>query len=430
MFRAPLEINAIRLDPAYVAVRAGRAPWLSHLFRRVASFGAGLLRGVLFMPRQVMSLTRGRRAPFICFTSTTNQTSALEPIVDGIDDLAWVVVNQARRAGRTLDFPGFAVSLVALLSLPASLGFALTFLLFRKEYGSFSARARALAFSFDEVLRAYGYLAAAHLLIAVHRPHTIVVSNDHNAINRALCLAGEARGVRTIYVQHAPVTHVFPRLIVSQAFLDSEISADLYRRKPSSTCIEVLGASRYDERFRPVRPDAALSGKVVSLCFNKIDDPARVLEYLEALTARGWKVVLRPHPAMGPADLAFLPPEAELDRAPIPEHLRRVRFLIAGSSGVLLDAFMGGVIPVLATDLSRVTDYYGFLERGAVYPLDLGRLDNFDEECESWSLEALAPAMKAFNAAIGTPDMYSVACEIRRRLLPQGTARIADERVG
>lgn len=429
MFRAPLEINAIRLDPAYVAVRAGQTPLAWHFSKRVASFGAGLLREVLFMPRQLVSLTRGGKAPFLCFTSTINQTSALEPIVDGIDGLAWIVVNHPHRAGRTLDFPGFAVSLVALVSLPATLVFALAFLLFRKEYGSFGTRARALAFSFDEVLRAYGYLAAAHLLIAVHRPHTIVVSNDHNAINRALCLAGEARGVRTIYVQHAPVTHVFPRLIVSEAFLDSEISADLYRRKPSATRIQVLGASRYDERFRPVRSPDARSGKVVSLCFNKIDDPARVLEYLEALAARGWKVVLRPHPAMGPGDLAFLPPEAELDRSPISEHLRRVRFLIAGSSGVLLDAFMGGVVPVLATDLSRVTDYYGFLERGAVYPLDLGRLDNFDEECESWNLAALAPAMKAFNAAIGTPAMYSVACEIRRRLLAEG-ARIADERVG
>lgn len=417
MFETPLEINAIRLNPDYVAVRAGKGDPLLSLAGRLLAFAAGIARSLIAGPGEIASLARGGTAPLICFTSTSNQTAALEPIVAPIDGVRWVVVNQPR-LGKTgaLAWPSVIVSLVSILTLPATLTFAVVFLLFRKENGALSTRARALAFSFDEVLRAWAYLAAAHVLLARHRPGVVIMSNDHNAINRALCLAGGKRGVKTVYVQHAPVTGVFPRLVCSHAFLDSEASADIYRRRPTDAVIEAWGASRYDARFQTDRPDGARA-KIVSLCFNKVDDHGRVPAYYRALVERGWRVVLRPHPGMSDADLGFLPREAEIDRAPIHEHLRRVNFLIAGNSGVLLDAYMAGVIPVMATDLSGITDYYGFLDRRAVYSVDLETLHAFDQQSQGWTLEALTPGMKTFNAAIGTPDVYSVANQIRRRIV-------------
>lgn len=416
MFRTPLEIISIRVNPDYVAARVGRQNPLFSLVGRLLAFGAGIARSLIAAPGEIISLTRTGRVSLICFSSTTNQTAALEPIVASIEGLRWVVVNQSRH-DPGLQFPSIIVSLVSILTLPATLIFAVVFLAFGKEGGRLSIRMRALAFSFDEVLRAYAYLAAAHVLLARHRPSVVIMSNDHNAINRALCLASAKRGVKTVYVQHAPVTHVFPRLVCSHAFLDSEVSAEIYRRRPTETVIEVLGASRYDTRFQGDRPGGRAREKTVSLCLNKVDDPGRILAYHQALTERGWEVVVRPHPGMAGRDLAFLPHDARIDRDPIHRHLRKVNFLIAGNSGVLLDAYMAGVVPVMATDVSEVTDYYGFLERQAVYSIDLETLPAFDDTYESWTLEALTPGMKAFNAAVGTPDAYSIANQIRSRIV-------------
>lgn len=418
MFKTLLEIISIRVNADYVVARAGRQTPLFSLAGRLLAFGAGIVRSIVAAPGEIASLVRVGRVPLICFSSTMNQTTALEPIVASMADLRWIVVNQSRPAdGRSLRYPSIIVSLVSILTLPATLAFSIAYLLFPRGDESFSIRVRALAFSFDEVLRAYAYLAAAHVLLARHRPGAVIMSNDHNAINRALCLAGGKRGVKTVYIQHAPVTDVFPRLVCSHAFLDSEVSAEIYRRRPTATAIEVLGASRYDATFRNDRPGGLARTKTVSLCFNKVDEPAQLLAYYHALVERDWDVIWRPHPGIARRDLAFLPADAQVDRAPIHQHLRKVNFLIAGNSGVLLDAYMAGVVPVMATDLSKVSDYYGFLQRQAVYSISLETIPAFDEECQGWSLEALAPGMKSFNAAVGTSEVYSVADQIRCRIV-------------
>lgn len=418
MFRTLLEVIAIRVNADYVAARVGKQSAPVALAGRLLAFGAGIARSAIAAPGEVLSLARTGRVPVISFSSTTNQTSALEPIVGPIEGLRWVVVNQSSPDERgPLRFPSGVVSIVSILTLPATLFFAVVFLASGKEHGSLPVRLRGLAFSFDEVLRAWGYLAAAHVLLARHRPEVVVMSNDHNAINRALCLAGGRRGVKTVYVQHAPVTGVFPRLVCSHAFLDSQASADIYRLRPTETVIEALGASRYDARFQTGRADDRTRAKTVSLCMNKVDDPARILAYHEALSDRGWRVIVRPHPGIADRDLAFLPTGARIDRRPIHEHLREVDFLVAGNSGVLLDAFMAGVVPLMATDVSDVVDYYGFLERRAVYPVSLDTLPAFDATYGSRTLAALTPGMKAFNSAVGTTDAYSVANQIRCRIV-------------
>jgi hypothetical protein len=56
----------------------------------------------------------------------------------------------------------------------------------------------------------------------IDRPRFLVVSNDHNPINRALTLLALKLGVKSIYMQHASVSERFPPLRFNYAFLDGE----------------------------------------------------------------------------------------------------------------------------------------------------------------------------------------------------------------
>ncbi len=387
---------------------------------RFFAFLFGIGKSLIKASAEIVSLARRQHAGLVFFSSTKNQTTSLSPIADLIDEVHWVRVNHNENSDDVvpLRFPTIVVSVVSIVTLPISVLFLILFTL--RPAGptsSFALRVRTIAFSVDELLRSYGYYVAAWLLIRAHRIQTLVMSNDHNSINRALALAGLHLGIETVYVQHAPVSHLFPDMIFTRAFLDGEVSAQVYRRKPTNTSIEIVGASRYDRRFQLVSVSGRQISKSVSLCLNKWDDKDRFMDYLQSFINLGWRVVVRPHPGMSRADLTFLPTEIDIDRSDIASHLSKVCFLVAGSSGVLLDAYMAGVVPLMAVDLSTEYDYYKFVERQAVYTLDIHGLEKLDAGFEEFALSALESGMVQFNAAIGTPYTYEVASEVRRRIV-------------
>lgn len=413
------DINAIRLNEEWVSIRFSRDnPWKKGLMC-FFSFLFGICKSLIKAPAEIVSLVRNKSASLVFFSSTKNQTSSLFPIADLFNEAFWIRVNHSKNSDDlvALRFPTVVVSVVSIVTLPLSLVFLVLFITSPAgSKSSLALRARAVAFSFDELLRSYGYYVAARILIRAHSIRTLVMSNDHNSINRAFALAGLHLGLETVYVQHAPVSHLFPTLIFKRAFLDGDVSAQIYRQKPTNTLIEVVGAPRYDNRFQSLSVRCTKCSKSVSLCLNKLDNKDRFIEYLEAFIKLGWHVVVRPHPNMSRADLAFLPSGLEIDRSDVVSHLSKVNFLVAGSSGVLLDAYMAGVIPLMAVDLSTAYDYYRFVERGAVYTIDIDGLEKLDTSFDGLVLQGLKVGMVQFNAAIGTPYTYEVASEVHRRI--------------
>lgn len=429
MFAPIKEINALRLTSDWALLRFSAHSARGALWRRCLAFVWSLVRSVTHAPGEVASLAKAAPMPLAFFSSTGNQTKALMPIAEQLQDSGWIFVNQqGRDTADAIRFPSFLVSIVSIMSLPLSLVYLAFYILGQQEaHESRVGRLKTVAYSFDELLRSYGYYAAATLLIRRHAIRTLVMSNDHNSINRALALAGRKMGITTIYIQHAPVSGLFPSLNFSLALLDGEASADVYRSKPSSTKIEIIGAVRYDQQFRSVFESRGPREKRISLSLNKIDKKEVFLGYLTGFQDRGWEVIVRPHPGMSAADVSFLPNGVTIDREGIAAHLARVDFLLSGSSGVLLDAFMAGVIPLMATDMSTAADYYGFCDAKAVHPIGLDNLDSFDQNHRTLSLEDLKIGMTRFNVAISFTNPYDVATACRRRVEEEVMRRTAAE---
>ena len=81
------------------------------------------------------------------------------------------------------------------------------------------------------------------------RPKLALISNDHTVQARSLRISAEILGIKTLYMQHASVSEIFPPLEFDYALLDGEIAyPDLYKllqnprqkfRKDKAKCIRV-----------------------------------------------------------------------------------------------------------------------------------------------------------------------------------------------
>ena len=55
------------------------------------------------------------------------------------------------------------------------------------------------------------------------------MSNDHSPANRALLLVAKSKGIKTVYMQHASVSNLFPVLDFDYSFLDGVNAYNIYK---------------------------------------------------------------------------------------------------------------------------------------------------------------------------------------------------------
>lgn len=81
---------------------------------------------------------------------------------------------------------------------------------------------------FDKFCRSYAYIYYFNKIIEKAKPKLIIVANDHSVSCRSLRLVAELKGIKTMYFQHASVSHLFPPLEFDYALLDGEIAKKIY----------------------------------------------------------------------------------------------------------------------------------------------------------------------------------------------------------
>lgn len=395
-----LDVNELRLNHKFVQARFAGKNALASGCKRLLVYALTPFR-LFQLGRRVKAEENCRAessdARIVFLSSTVNQTKALSGLRALYPNALYVTQNHHAPCARS--FPIVGAWLVSIVALPASFAACLTYVLSRKGPG-FKSRIKCVAFSLDEILLSPGYLIVMMRWLRRLRPNIIVMANDHNSLNRAACIAARKTGVISVYVQHAPVSSLFPAVLFDHMLLDGRHAAEIYEPKcRGDTRIVAIGSSRY-AATRAWRGKRLPQHGVVSLSFNKLDDQRVVKGYLKALQANGWRVVLRPHPGFKDAELDQWQPEL-IDRRDVSVHLDEVDAVIAGDSGILLDAYMAGACPIYAKDLSGLDDYYGYIKRGAVLTCTISNivdvLMNIDDKTES----QLRVGMQHFNEAVG-----------------------------
>lgn len=328
--------------------------WKKGLLVNVAAFLAKWLRSALASMRAPSWAQTEGKALLVAVWSL-NQRRALEPIIEGLEDVGILSLHRAIEGPLFPEHRAFAASLPF---LPRLLGL---------RSSAHGYRRIGFEHDLDRYWLTYGYFLTAARVLERLRPRLVLLSNDHVMETRTLEHAATSLGIRTAYVQHASVTRGFPPLSFDLAFLDGVDAAEKYDLpSPGEHRVFLTGIPKADSARKRARPRSDLQR--IGVCVNVLDPVERVKEFTADLRslAPEAELVFRPHPSDTRPWRTIVPGVEHSDAKVEPpfDFLDRVDAIVTGPSNIALEAALVGVRPVFFDFGELGRDHYGFVERG------------------------------------------------------------------
>ena len=170
------------------------------------------------------------RPRFLVYAGTINQMNALDSTIDSLRVSGESVVAVAKKgfvntAERRVRYQSYSFGVT-----DEAKAVLLMLIRGRKLYKSLKKiQTQAVDWHFNRFCQVYVYLAYFYDLLKGMRPEFVVTANDHNVPNRCILAVAHRLGIKTVYMQHASVSDLFPALRVNYAFLDGQAALDIYR---------------------------------------------------------------------------------------------------------------------------------------------------------------------------------------------------------
>ncbi|WP_377479181.1 hypothetical protein [Pontibacter toksunensis] len=227
---------------------------------------------------------------------------------------------------------------------------------------------------FDLLYDAIGFYEVYYRKLQKYSPAAIIFANDHNADARAMLLAAKALNIKTIYIQHASVSTIFPPLSFNLNLLEGQDSLDKYRLcGPVQGQVELVGMPKAD-KYVPYRNSSKIISTIGIGC-NLMDELNVVEKLLQQIAKRlpDLQILVRPHPRDKRDFNAFLSLSDKVrlsDSHTVAtfEYLREIDVQISATSGIHLEAVLLNVWSIYF-DFStshNLPDYYGYIKHGLV----------------------------------------------------------------
>jgi hypothetical protein len=312
----------------------------------------------------------------IFFIQTINQRNAVSSFILKLKKSDVLLSFYEELNNTSLEFTGqpdhFHLPLLkiyfkAILNLPRA--YILSSVL-RKKYkqkinGSHIVVNLALFQAATEVFR--GYIKALKIKSA-----TIV--NDHSVFPLAWVYASRKEGIPSIYIQHASVSGVFPRLVVHTALLEGQHSLDTYNAIGNfSRDQRLVGIIRMDGLIGHKGGTLKKTEMVVGVCLKGWYPETLLTELVDQIkhTHGVSQIILRPHPG---SSLAYL---KSLERYALPisnakiekpiAFLRGLDVLVSGESTIILEAALMKIPTVYIDDTVAEFDLYGYVRHNITF---------------------------------------------------------------
>lgn len=243
-----------------------------------------------------------------------------------------------------------------------------------------------ISFHFSKFCQSYFFVPFFLNNLYKTNPSLVIVSNDHNVNNRSLRLAAEILSIKTLYMQHASVSEIFPPLEFDYALLDGKVAHDIYDscyklqncfnsriEKNVSKCQVVFSGQK-----KLVVHDKKLNENEVvqiGLAVNQIDDFHCVKVLLDTLNILNQKCIIRTHPFQNNLFLTQLHDYlknnilfswSDSRVQTLAEYFQLLNVVIAGNTSIHLEAALAG-LPTIYYEMSDVVhrpDYYAYVKNG------------------------------------------------------------------
>lgn len=214
--------------------------------------------------------------------------------------------------------------------------------------------------------------------------------NDHIPYNVMLQQIAKREGLKTVYVQHAPISFKFPPLYHDFNALFSEDSLEKYKIT-SDFNIKVDYDVFFDIRFRSKKIFKEITNNTILICFNKVDNIERLKELIIALKKEKYHVIVRPHPE-DYRNFSFESSVVLSRGMSLWEDLERSSFVVVNESAVPLESIFCNKPTYKLSYLDyKFNDNYNFLKKGLltkeynkiddlIYDLSISYVPNNEEK--------------------------------------------------
>lgn len=297
----------------------------------------------------------------IAFVATGNQYNAIKPVMQELEEGCMV--------GPDIEKPD--VKSYHLLSAYLLSALYLPILVYRYTQATEYQR-RSIRKCFHNYLLTYGYFVVACKRLQEADPSLLLISNDHVFWTCGMAKAAQELDIPVAYMQHASVTSDFPPLTYDYAFLNGRDALEKYREAgiSSDTTVFLTGIPKFDKYADNVNTASLVQS--LGVCTNRLDSIELVRDAARELSTKNEEldIFLRPHPAderrrswiklAKENGFGFSDSRKEESF----QFLSRVDAIIAGASGIHLEACLMNVTPVFFDFGNIGSDRYGFVERG------------------------------------------------------------------
>lgn len=320
-----------------------------------------------------------KKCKFLIYSGTINQKNAIEQTVEALrnrNQSICCIAPNGMLSKSDLTSQTYMIKTYGILELFKSLFLlAFRFNALRKQLKEKSKN--LIRNDFNVFLNVYSELVYFDKLLSMTEPQYVVVSNDHSEPNRALLALARYKKIKTVYMQHASVSKLFPALNVDYAFLDGNFSLNIYRNceenfKVGTKKIEnrKIFLSGQKKKLQVLTKNVDMK---VGIALNALDSVEESMELVGYIMKSGFQLKLRWHPGLSKRIIVDLRKKLEeygveisdpKDESLI-EFFSNIKFLIAGNSSIHLEAALSGVVPIyFEISKTGITDYYLYVENG------------------------------------------------------------------
>lgn len=268
----------------------------------------------------------------------------------------------------------------------------------------------------DSFLIAYNSLVYFDKLLTITQPRFVLVSNDHNVPNRAILALARLRGVKTVYMQHASVSNLFPALNIDYIFLDGLSALESYRKCESNHPPGMLPTSErkifLSGQKKSLKSKSLKNTKKVGVALNALDSINDVKRLLQFFSQNNVNIKLRWHPSLPPKYVEEI--KSSLDdyyleysnprKESLSDFFSDLTCLVAGNSSIHLEAALCHVVPIYyEISEADISDYYGYVKNNlAKSARDLSELLSVIQKVGAEDTGIDTESVKFYSATYGT----------------------------
>jgi hypothetical protein len=212
-----------------------------------------------------------------------------------------------------------------------------------------------------------------NLYFKLNKPEFLVMSNDHSDVNVGILYAAKNNNIKTVYLQHANISGLFPRMNFDYAFLYSIKVARKYELIGLTDTKFICVGNMKTDAFLGLNNNRAFdpNNLIVSLCINSLEELNMYIQLANCLSKLGKvkTIKIRLHPSLYMKKIN-IESNKVIKSNPLEElsfeYFKGVNINIAGNSSIIEEAIMVDT-PTIFFDLNKnFNDYYGYIKDNSI----------------------------------------------------------------